>query len=128
MVAIDTNVVVRLIVKDDLDQVAAAKMFVAAGAWVSKLVLAETIWVLKSAYRRDHRALISTVEKLLEHDTIVVEDADLVKEALTHFRNNSSLSFSDCLILQTARRAGHTPLGTFDRQLAKLDGATQISK
>jgi predicted nucleic acid-binding protein len=36
------------------------------------------------------------------------------------------LGFSDCLVLETARKAGHLPLGTFDRDLAKLDGAVRL--
>ncbi len=128
MVAIDTNVLVRLIVQDDDDQVADARSFVASGAWVSNLVLAETVWVLKAVYRKDRNELIFAVERLVEHDTIILEDEVAAKAALENFRTSSALNFSDCLILQIARRAGHTPLGTFDRQLAKLDGARQISK
>jgi predicted nucleic acid-binding protein len=43
--------------------------------------------------------------------------------ALEQYRNRPALGFSDCLILETVRKAGHLPLGTFDRNLSKLDGA-----
>ena len=43
--------------------------------------------------------------------------------ALEQYRNSPALGFSDCLILETVRKAGHLPLGTFDRNLSKLDGA-----
>jgi predicted nucleic-acid-binding protein len=46
MHAADTNVLVRLIARDDARQAAAADSFVAKGAWVSLLALAETVWVL----------------------------------------------------------------------------------
>ena len=46
MHAVDTNVLVRLLVRDDARQATAAEAFVAKGAWVSTLVLAETLWVL----------------------------------------------------------------------------------
>jgi predicted nucleic acid-binding protein len=46
-----------------------------------------------------------------------------VAAALEQYRKRPALEFSDCLILETARKAGHLPLGTFDRNLAKLDGA-----
>ena len=36
------------------------------------------------------------------------------------------MSFSDCLVIEIARRAGHLPVGTFDRQLAKLEGAQKL--
>ncbi len=84
MRAVDTNVLVRLLARDDAAQAEAAEAFVAGGAWVSHVVLVETIWVLESVYEVD---------------------------------------FSDCLVLEAARKAGHGPLGTFDRDPARLDGA-----
>ena len=50
----------------------------------------------------------------------------LVTSALEQFKERPALGFSDCLVLQTARKAGHLPLGTFDRDLAKLDGAARL--
>ncbi len=50
MLAIDTNILVRLVVRDDSDQVKTAEQFVGKGAWISHLVLAETLWVLDSVY------------------------------------------------------------------------------
>ncbi|MGH8219339.1 MAG: PIN domain-containing protein [Steroidobacteraceae bacterium] len=52
MRAVDTNILVRLIVRDDPAQVRAAEEFIASGAWVSHLVLAETTWVLDAVYER----------------------------------------------------------------------------
>jgi predicted nucleic acid-binding protein len=49
-----------------------------------------------------------------------------VAAALEQYRNRTALGFSDCLILETARKAGHFPLGTFDRNLSKLDGAESL--
>jgi predicted nucleic acid-binding protein len=46
--------------------------------------------------------------------------------ALAHFRRSPSLGFSDCLALEIARKSGHLPLGTFDRDLAKLDGGERL--
>ena len=42
------------------------------------------------------------------------------------FRSRPALGFSDCLILEIARKAGHLPLGTFDRELGKIDGAKRL--
>lgn len=50
----------------------------------------------------------------------------MVEAALEHFVARPSLRFSDCLILEIARKAGHAPLGTFDRALGKLEGAEKI--
>jgi predicted nucleic-acid-binding protein len=122
MRAVDTNVLVRLVVRDDADQVNAAESFVSKGTWVSHLVLAETIWVLEAVYDRSPAQIASAIERLLNHTDLTLQDADVVALALDHFRSHPSLGFSDCLVLEIARKAGHLPLGTFDRSLAKLDG------
>jgi predicted nucleic-acid-binding protein len=58
----------------------------------------------------------------LTHETIILQDADTVMLALDNFRLKPALGFSDCLVLAIAQKAGHTPLGTFDKQLSKLVG------
>jgi predicted nucleic-acid-binding protein len=127
MRAIDTNVLVRLITGEDATQAAAAEKFVSAGAWVSHLVLAETLWVLASLYDRNAASLAQTVEFLLKHRDMTIQDSEVVVAALVHYRRRPSLGFSDCLVLEIARKAGHSPLGTFDRALAKLDGVERIA-
>ena len=126
MRAVDTNVLVRLITRDDARQVAAAETFVAAGAWVSHVVLVETLWVLESVYELEAERRATAVDMLLNHASITLQDADVVTVALGHFRRKPSLGFSDCLALAMARKAGHLPLGTFDRGLGKLDGAQRL--
>ena len=126
MRAIDTNVLMRLLVRDDARQVAAAEVFVSKGAWISHLVLAETAWVLESVYGRDAKAIADTVEMLLRHAQLAVQDADIVRAALANFRRRPAAGFSDCLIVEIARRKGHLPLGTFDRDLGRLEGAERI--
>jgi predicted nucleic-acid-binding protein len=127
MRAVDTNVLVRLVTGDDPKQAAAAEKFVSAGAWVSHLVLAEAIWVLASVYDRDATALAQTVDFLLKHRDLTIQDAEVVEQALVHYRIRPSLGFSDCMVLEIARKAGHVPMGTFDRTLAKLDGVERIA-
>ena len=126
MRAIDTNLLVRLLVRDDRRQLDAAEQFVAKGAWVSHLVLAETLWVLDAVYDRSAKQIGSAVEMLLAHTELTLQDADVVAAALGQFRARPALGFSDCLGLESARKAGHPPLGTFDRQLAKLDGTERL--
>jgi len=123
MRAVDTNVLVRLLVRDHVAQVNAAEVFIENGAWVSHLVLTETLWVLDAVYERTPDQIAVAVDLLLNHTTLTIQDADVVTLALDAFRARPSLGFSDCLVLETARRAGHVPLGTFDKSLAKLDGA-----
>ena len=126
MRAIDTNALVRLIVRDDLEQVRAAEAFTAGGAWVSHLVLAETIWVLDAAYERSTAQIATALDMLLNHKDLTVQDAEVVASALEQFRRRPALGFTDCLVLEIARKAGHVPLGTFDRDLARLDGAQRL--
>lgn len=126
MRAVDANVLVRLITRDDPKLVTAAEAFVARGAWVSHLVLAETLWVLESVYELDGQRRATAVDMLLNHRSLTLQDSDVVTAALAHFRHRPSLSFSDCLLLEIARKAGHLPLGTFDRDLGKLDGAERL--
>lgn len=123
MRAVDTDLLVRLVVRDDAAQVDAAEAFVARGAWVSHLVLAETLWVLDAVYDRRPAQLAKAIDLLLNHKNLTLQDAEVVTSALAHFRARPSLGFSDCLVLEIARKAGHLPLGTFDKSLARLDGA-----
>jgi len=126
MRAVDTNVLVRLVTRDDRKQVAAADSFISKGAWVSLLVLAEATWVLAAVYELPHSEIATAVDMLLHHRDLTIQDSDTVAAALEHFRRRPALGFSDCLILETARKAGHLPLGTFDRDLGKLDGAERL--
>jgi len=126
MRAVDTNVLVRLLTRDDPRQATLADAFVKPGAWVSILVIAETIWVLSTVYGRSSTELGDAVELLLGHRDLVLQDPDVIAAALEMFRSRPSLSFSDCLILQIARKAGHLPLGTFDRTLGKVAGTEKL--
>ena len=124
MRAVDINVLVRLLVRDSAAQAAVAEAFVGHGAWVSSLVLAETVWVLTAVYELSGASVAKAIEMLLEHDKLVLQDADAVAAALEDFaRRPTKVSFTDCLVVELARKAGHLPLGTFDRELAKLEGA-----
>jgi predicted nucleic-acid-binding protein len=86
-----------LLARDDVSEVRAAEASITKGAWVSQLV-----------------------EVLLNHNELSLQDADVVAAALAHFRGPSAVEFSDCLVLEIARKAGHLPVATFDRNFAKL--------
>jgi predicted nucleic-acid-binding protein len=126
MRSVDTNVLVRLVTRDDAKQVAAAEAFVQRGAWVPQLALAEATWVLSAVYELDARAIATAVEMLLNHRDLTLEGAEVVAGALEIFRKRPALGFSDCLMLEAARKAGHLPLGTFDRGLGKLEGTETL--
>ncbi len=126
MRAVDTNILVRLVTRDDPQQAASAEAFVSAGAWVPHISLVEAMWVLASVYDLKPEIIAMAVEMLLNHQNLTIQDADVVTAALNQFRKRPALGFSDCVILEVARKAGHLPLGTFDRGLAKLEGAHKL--
>jgi predicted nucleic-acid-binding protein len=126
MRAVDTNVLVRLIARDDPDQTASAERFISTGAWVSTLVLAEALWVLATVFDIGSAGQATAVEMLLNHQNLTIHDRESVAAALALFRSRPTLGFSDCLILEMARKAGHLPLGTFDRNLGRISGAQRL--
>jgi predicted nucleic-acid-binding protein len=124
--AVDTNILVRLAARDDASQTAKAEAFVGPGAWVSHLALVEAMWVLSAVYDRSPGEIAAAVEILLNHEHLTLQDSEAVAAALATFREHPALGFSDCLMLEVARKAGHLPLGTFDRNLARIDGAQRL--
>ena len=126
MRAVDTNVLVRLLTRDDAKQVATAETFVARGAWVPHLVLAEAAWVLTSVYNRGPEEIATAIEMLLNHEHLTLQDPEAVTAAVASFRKRPTLGFSDCLVLAMARKAGHLPLGTFDRDFSRLAGVERL--
>ena len=126
MRAVDTNVLVRLVTRDEAKQVATAEAFVARGAWVPHLVLAEAAWVLTSVYNRRPEEIATAIEMLLNHEHLTLQDPEAVAAAVASFRKRPAVGFSDCLVLEVARKAGHLPLGTFDRDFSRVAGVERL--
>ncbi|HEU4686843.1 MAG TPA: hypothetical protein VFS23_00705 [Vicinamibacterales bacterium] len=82
--------------------------------------------MLASVYDRGADAIATAVEMLLNHEYLTVQDADVVTAAVAQFRLHPKVGFSDCLMVEVARKAGHGPLGTFDRSLGRIDGARRL--
>jgi len=127
MRAIDTNVLVRLIARDDAAQTALAETFIEKGAWVPLLALVETAWVLDAVYERTADQIATCVDMLLSHERLVIERGEIVEAALGQFRAKPKVGFSDCLMLEVARGAGHLPFGTFDKALARREGTALLA-
>ncbi len=115
MIALDTNVVVRLLTADDPGQVETARKALGnASLFVSKSVLLETEWVLRFSYELDRRRIGDALRKLVRYRRIEVEDLPAVVEALAW--HAEGMDFADALHLASSKPA--TRLVTFDRQLA----------
>ena len=130
MESIDTNVLVRLLVKDDEQQTRLAEtvfrqILGVGGVWISQVVVVETVWVLRSAYRFDRTSIVEVLGKLLDGEGVIVEQEHLVRAALSAFEKGDA-DVSDYLILESARRCEALPLWTFDRRLSRADGAKHV--
>ena len=90
------------------------------------LALAEATWVLALVYEKNAVEIATAVEMLLNHQSLTIQDSEIVWAALDRFRRRPAVSFSDFLLLEISRKAGHLPLGTFDRDLAKAEGAEKL--
>ena len=130
MQSIDTNVLVRLLVKDDLEQgERAEKVFRQAaeygGVWLDRTVLVETVWVLRAAYRFERTAIVEILRRLLETSGVSVEAEGVVRSALSLYETGPA-DFADSVILESARQAGALPLWTFDGRLVRSEGAMGV--
>lgn len=127
MPAVDTNVVIRIIQDDDESQRRKAiKTLTEENGWISLLVLLEVTWVLGTLYDYEHTKIQTAIKRLLQSDLFVVENPIAAGRALARYEEKPSLGFADCLILEYAVSHNKQPLLTFDRDLAKSDGAKQL--
>jgi predicted nucleic-acid-binding protein len=127
MAAIDTNVLVRLVTRDDLSQYAKAKAFVQKHqpVLVTQLSVLELVWVLMSRYGLDKEKVGDVVQALLEMVELDVQEPAILEAALKIWRG-AKADFSDCFIHETVKAVSGTPLGTFDAILGRLEGAKRL--
>lgn len=127
MIGLDTNVLVRFLVRDHPTQYEKSRHLIesqiASGqpVFVSVLVLLETEWVLRSRYDLAKAEIAETLSALLDTTEIAVEDEPTVEEALYVWKR-SNADFADCLIGVHNRRQGCEVTATFDARAAKLEG------
>lgn len=128
MIAVDTNVLVRLLVDEPSEpkQVSAARRLAsdAGRVYVPLVVLVETVWVLESCYQVGKHQIAEAVGHMLSNEAFELEAAERCATALQMFAG-SKAGFSDCLILAACQSEGLL-LHTFDKRLARLDGAAPV--
>ena len=130
MIALDTNVLVRYLVRDDLQQAEAARtllesLTVERPGYVAREVTVELVWVLERAYAFSRDQIATILEELTATAGLVIEEAHDVARAALRYRA-ASAGFSDLMILAAAERSSARPLYTFDRKAAQLDGVTML--
>lgn len=125
MIALDTNVLLRALVDDPSAprQCSVARELIAntGNVRISSIVLMEALWVLVRTYRAPRREVTRIATMLLDHPLYRIGDSDLLRAALEIF-SRESIDFSDAVALADAGTQACT-LYTFDRRLAKLEGA-----
>ena len=127
MLGVDTNVLVRFLVRDDEAQFEKARKLIkreiAAGrrVFVSQLVLLETEWVLRSRYSLPKNLIIETISGLLDAADVRFEDEPVIEETLFIWKDTTA-DFADCLIGAKNRRLGCRATATFDVKASRLPG------
>lgn len=127
MIGIDTNVLLRVLVRDHDEQARIAERFIATHCsseepgHVSRVVIAESAWVLKDVYGYTRSQIACAIRCVLDVSELEIESADVVNAAVADFEK-SSAGFADCLLARTNAAAGCEHTVTFDRKAAKLPG------
>jgi predicted nucleic-acid-binding protein len=131
MASLDTNVLVRYLVQDDERQFALAKKLVQAALragetlYVPITVMLELEWVLRSNFGFDKDQISAVIASLLASVELTFESEAAAEVALALYQRNKA-DFADCVHVALAHAAGESPLWTFDRAAAKLDGAKML--
>jgi predicted nucleic-acid-binding protein len=124
--AVDTNVLVRLVTEDDLEQPPPARsLFEEAPIWIARTVLLETNWVVRSLYRFDESAIREAFNKLLGLHNVRAEDEPSVAAALA--LTAQGVDFADALHLSS--RPPGAKFVSFDRSFVrrtKLAGVAEV--
>ena len=125
MLGLDTNVLVRYLVRDDVEQFERARQAIAVSIanaeaiFIGLVVLAETEWVLRTRYRYRKADVSKALSGLLDAAEVIFEDEAAVEEAVFLWQE-SSADFADCLIGAHNRRVGCRTTATFDGGAARL--------
>jgi predicted nucleic-acid-binding protein len=123
METFDTNVVLRIVYRDDPGQAERAcsawqAAVASGGIFLTTVVLVELAWVLRAAAKFDRPEIAAALESLCDAEGVTVEEVLRVRRAIARFKVGAA-DFSDCLILEAARDAGALPVSTFDDRFAK---------
>ena len=130
MIGLDTNVLVRYLVRDDEQQAEAARALLESltadrPGFVCREVIVELVWVLERAYGSSPGKIAKILVELVATEGLVIEEANDVARAALRYRASVG-GFSDLMILAAAERSGAFPLYSFDKKAARIDGVSQL--
>ena len=130
MIALDTNVLVRYLVHDDMQQAEAARALLESltadnPGYVCREVTVELVWVLERTYDLSRDQIATILEELVTTGGLVIESAEDVARAAFRYRSGGT-GFSDLMILAAANRSNARPLYTFDQKAARLEGVSLL--
>ena len=125
MIAVDTNIIVRLLTGDHPEQSGAARRFMEARSaddpiYICREVLLELVWVLTHSYRHEREDVAQVLYDLLIAPDVMIEAEAEVRAIWQRYEVTPKLDFADAMIAAAAERSGARELVTFDRRLAKL--------
>jgi predicted nucleic-acid-binding protein len=127
VIALDTNVLVRLVLHDDEAQARAAERLIVKARreqtplFVSDIVLCELVWVLTRRVGLSRADIASALDQLIRTELVVLADAAIVERALEAYRQGKG-DFADYVVREHARAADAVEVATFDRSLKGEDG------
>lgn len=131
MIGLDTNILLRYIVKDDVAQWEKAARFIGTRCtsdnpgFVDRIALCEMVWVLSRGYRYDRADIVRVIGHLLASAELLLEDRELVSSALTAYEK-SNMEFSDALMGRVNLARGCEGTATFDRKAARQEGFIRV--
>ena len=131
MIGIDTNVIIRYIVQDDLEQAKAATKLIEQSCstdnpgFINHIVLCEIVWVLRRNYKIDKQSICQVIEQIMRTDRLLIEDIQLVWKALDTFKETKA-DFADCLSSQRNLQVGCRYTATLDDAASVTVGYRQL--
>jgi predicted nucleic-acid-binding protein len=126
MIGIDTNVLVRYLVQDGLEQARKATRFIEnectpdEPGLINRIVLCELVWVLETAYGYPRESVAIALEKILRTSQLAIEDGPEARAAFRDYQDGAD--FADSLIAAVNRRLGCQRTVTFDRKAGRRAG------
>ncbi|MBM3327152.1 MAG: type II toxin-antitoxin system VapC family toxin [Calditrichaeota bacterium] len=127
MIGLDTNILLRIIVEDDPEQTARVRRLtdeaIETGEllFITDVVLSETVWTLRTGYRRNRREILTTLKSIEQTINFKFESPATIRKAIADFEHNRG-DFPDYLIKERCNSAGCRTVATFDKVLLSEPG------